>query len=512
MVQIGEIVFVVYMLIRFVRKKRVTANQSDTVSKFLMPKIFRSIFLVIALGVCHQALGQPRQTFIPLATYTKSSTDMIATMKAHLTGELNAMYWESPNEFILAINKARLSALVKLFKTQQIVKDSLLEGYVTRVLNNLLAKNAFDRNRARRVFILRSPFVNAVCYGRGIYFVTTALLGRVYSEDQLAFALAHELAHDDLGHVQERIRREAEIQLAKKSNEQLRKMFSGTIELEDIEEYRKLVYGVSRHTRARELEADSLGFIFFTNAGYRAEASSEMIDVLEHWQNPKYKVGAELFLPFDSENYPLQLYWFNERLSVYSSERSSYLWESDSIHSHPAFQLRKDKLLQYPVDHVEAIELSQEQFDKVTELAEFEAIENAFLYGQYDRAMFSALQLINRYPDNTYLVSRIAAMLINMFAAETPEHFSPYVPRFTDSYSEELRLVNNFLLNLTHKEIGEIAYHFLKNPKFFNRESKSHYYLLWKISELTYRFDEREQVKKDFKTKFNESVSAFDYK
>ncbi|HEY0651473.1 MAG TPA: M48 family metallopeptidase [Chryseosolibacter sp.] len=274
------------------------------------------------LFILNASLGQLHRDFKPLNTYTRSSTQVIGSVRAQLMGELNAMYDEQPNEFILAINRARLNALVKMFRTEQIVNDTLLETYVTRVLNNLLAKNAFDKNRARKVFILRSPFVNAICYGRGIYFVTTAMLGRVYSEDQLAFALAHELAHDALEHVQQRIKREADIQLAKKSNDQLRKIIAGTIDAEDIEEYRKLVYGVSRYTRAREMEADSLGFIFFTRAGYRADQAVELIDVLEHWQKPKYPLGAELFLPFDSENYPLQLYWFNERLSVFSNERS----------------------------------------------------------------------------------------------------------------------------------------------------------------------------------------------
>jgi predicted Zn-dependent protease len=466
--------------------------------------------LVICLIATITSFAQFENDFSPLNTYTKASL-VIDTVRAHFTGELNAMHAEKPNGFVLTINKARMEALLKLFKTQQIVKDSVLEGYVRRALNKLLTRNSFDRNRAHRIFILRSPFVNAVCYGRGIYFVTTAMLGRVYSEDQLAFALAHELAHNELGHVQERIRREAEIQLAKKSNEQLRKLIAGTIDVEDIEEYRKLVYGVSRYTRSREVEADSLGFVFFTNAGFRADQAVEMIDVLENWQEPKYEMGAELS-PFDSKNYPLQLYWFNERLSVYSNERSSYLWERDSIHSHPAYQLRKDKLREYPFEYAEENPSDQDAFDHMSARAEFETMENAILYRQYDRGMYVALQLLNRFPKNSYLVSRIGMMLVNMFAYESPEHISPYVSRYTASYSEELRLVNNFLLNLTHKELGEVAYHFLKRPEFFNNQSKNHYYLLWKICELTYRYEERDQVKKDFKAKFSESISAYEFK
>lgn len=484
----------------------------STVLKLLVR--FRVAYLLssMMLLTSYATYGQLDKDFKPLATYTRSSTKVIQSMRAQMTSELNTMYGKRPNDFILAIYQARLSALIKMVKNEQIVNDTVLEGYVTGVMNRLLTKNDFTNKEAHRVFVLRSPFVNAICYGRGIYFVTTALLSRVYSEDQLAFALAHELAHNDLEHVQQRIKREAEIQLAKKSNDQVRKIIAGTVDAEDIEEYRKLVYGVSRYTRERELEADSLGFMFFTTAGYNPEHATEMIDLLEHWQSPKLAIGAEMFLPFDSEDYPLQLYWFNERLSVYSNERSSYLWERDSIHSHPAYQQRKDKLAVYSIREGDPTEADQSTFENMAARAEFETLENAFLYRQYDRAMFSALQLINRYPDNTYLVSRMAVMLINMFAAETPEHVSPFVSRYTANYSKELRLVNNFLLNLTHRELGEVAYHFLKNPEFFDRETKSHYYLLWKICELTYRFQERDQLKSEFKTRFGENISSFEYK
>jgi predicted Zn-dependent protease len=51
-----------------------------------------------------------------------------------------------------------------------------------------------------RVGIMDDPHVNAASAGGGEFYVTTGLLQKA-NDDQLKGVLAHELAHDDLGHV-----------------------------------------------------------------------------------------------------------------------------------------------------------------------------------------------------------------------------------------------------------------------------------------------------------------------
>jgi predicted Zn-dependent protease len=51
-----------------------------------------------------------------------------------------------------------------------------------------------------RVAIMDDPHVNAASAGGGDFFVTTALLQKA-NDGQLRGVLAHEIAHDDLGHV-----------------------------------------------------------------------------------------------------------------------------------------------------------------------------------------------------------------------------------------------------------------------------------------------------------------------
>jgi len=80
-----------------------------------------------------------------------------------------------------------------------------LEPRETQRLQGVMAPlvRAMDHPRPLdqvRIVIMDDPHVNAASAGRGEFYVSTALLQKA-NDGQLAGVLAHELAHDDLGHV-----------------------------------------------------------------------------------------------------------------------------------------------------------------------------------------------------------------------------------------------------------------------------------------------------------------------
>ena len=113
---------------------------------------------------------------------------------------------------IREINFERRTNFMEKVMSGAFIKDDSLEKYVDNVLHRIIEGNTLG-SYPRRTLILSSPNVNAVCYGQGIYAVTVSLLGRVENEDQLAFILAHEIAHDELGHIRTRIVQEADLDL-----------------------------------------------------------------------------------------------------------------------------------------------------------------------------------------------------------------------------------------------------------------------------------------------------------
>lgn len=72
-----------------------------------------------------------------------------------------------------------------------LVRDPALNGYV----KGIICKLAPDRCDSIRLYILDVPYFNAAMMPNGAMQVWTGLLLRAHSEAQLAFVLAHEIAH-----------------------------------------------------------------------------------------------------------------------------------------------------------------------------------------------------------------------------------------------------------------------------------------------------------------------------
>lgn len=479
-------------------------------------------------GVCHHALpylallvsvpfhyGFAQVDFNhyrPRGIHSAASTELIESLKHNLRQETVALEEAERFNTIKRLNVARSKLIVNMVENGAFIKDDSLETYVNKVLENILHSNGITAATAR-VLILDSPLVNAYCFGQGIYVVTIGLLGRISTEDELAFTIAHEVAHDVLGHIKARLIRETEVSLEKKSREQITKIATGTIDVEDIEEFRKLVYGARKHNRISEMEADSMGLLLMQKASYGQEAALSMLTALDESLKPKFDVGADLIWPLHSTDYPLQAAWFDKRLSIYSrGQTDSYLYALDSIETHPDIELRKKRIEDYWRNDILVRYHQPEEFaDAVTLLAEFETLQSAYEKGSFDRGIYYALQLLNRYPQNPFLISRIGKMLIALYEAKNnnDNSFLKFVPRYTAYYSDELTLVNNMLHNLSTKELGELTFHFLNNPGHFNPDERSHYYLLWRISDLTYRKDMADDIKRGFRERFDSNIGGY---
>jgi predicted Zn-dependent protease len=114
-----------------------------------------------------------------------------------------------------------------------------------------------------RVAIMDDPHVNAASAGGGEFYVTTGLLLKA-SDDQLRGVLAHELAHDDLGHVAKAQALGAGVGIGVIVLDQL---FPGSGSLTPIAG--ALI--TSGYSRQEEYDADRHGVDLLRGAGYSKE-------------------------------------------------------------------------------------------------------------------------------------------------------------------------------------------------------------------------------------------------
>lgn len=141
---------------------------------------------------------------------------------------------------------------------------------LNRIMVPLL--RAADRPRRLsevRIRIVSDPEINAANAGGGEFYVTTGLLERA-SDEQLRGVLAHEIAHDDLGHVAKAQILGAGLNL-------------GAILLEEFIPGSKAITPIAGtliargYSRSEEYEADRHGVEILRRAGYSKEV---MIDAL----------------------------------------------------------------------------------------------------------------------------------------------------------------------------------------------------------------------------------------
>lgn len=469
----------------------------------------RNILITVLLLVCHFSNGQLTEKYTPRETHSELSKDLINGLESQFEEEDRNM---PGSREVRQINFDRRMTFMGKVLDGGFIKDDSLETYVSHVLEKIVSNNSLQ-SYPRRVLILSSPQVNAVCYGQGIYAVTVSLLGRIENENQLAFILAHELAHDELGHIRTRIVQEADLDLENKAREQTFRIISGKIVKEEIDEFRKLIYDFSRHSRKNEMRADSMAIVLLRNARYDENEAFSALTILQSPQSPKHQIGADLFSPFHSASYPFEDYWLNDRLTAYSKKyMRTFLYSPDSIESHPSIEQRKVAIKPYLKNqHQDTIHQSLPFVSAVSEIAAFETVESAYNNNDYDQALYYALQVYNRYPHNTYIISRIGKILTDLYEAKNANRFHLYVAKYTPGYCDELKLINGFLHNLTQKELGEIAFHFLSNQSIFNSKDKSHHYLLWKISSLTRRDDFVTKVSDQYKSSFGTWINHYKY-
>lgn len=465
---------------------------------------------LVFLLSCHALQAQFEYHYTPRKTYSEYSRDLIVSLRNQLQMELSNLKGVPHEGVVRRIYTERTDFLIRQVKARVFIQDDSLEGFVRSVMEKIAGSNTMG-DHPRQVLVLKSAEVNAFCFGKGVFVVTTGLLSRLDNESELAFTLAHEMAHDELDHTRARVLQEAEINLAKNTTAQINKIIGGEITLEDIEAFRKLIYGVSRYSREKEIEADSLGFQFFKNASYQQSQSLALLNLLDSAEFPKRLLNERIFVPFHFSKYPFQEHWLKERLSIYSKKSdNTFIFSNDSIRSHPDIQIRKGALRGYVQKSEHPLNYQSPEFIRsVVEMAEFESVESTFMNRQYDRCLFHALQLLSVYPKNVYLITTISRVLTGLREARDDNMFMNFVPLYTSYYSDQLRLVNNFLHNLTTRELGEVAYHFLNNQSNFNSNEEDHYYLLWKLSNLTYRPEVHEKIRQAYKAKFNKNISVY---
>lgn len=320
------------------------------------------------------------------------------------------------------------TSIDRILHSENCVFGDPISTYVKDIAKNLLQDDAETFSQLR-FYTLKSNETNAFSTDQGIIFVTTGLISQVSSEAQIAYVLAHEIAHYKRKHVLER--------------------FKQNVTLKNAD-----YYELSTYSKERELEADADAIELYKKAGYDEALIEPTFDVLMY----SYLPFDEVRIPenfFNSGEFYVPDFKFPKEVFAITAEENY----NDSKSSHPNISKRKKQVL----DVLEKGNgwtgsptiLGADRFNEIRTIARFESVRNSIISLDLTNALYSIYILEKEFPQSNYLTSMKAKTWLALAQTKSQSMSKPYESR---KHKEgEIAALHSILKKMDKLELASIA-------------------------------------------------------
>lgn len=328
--------------------------------------------------------------------------------------------------------------LKEWFQSGTILYGTAINRYVNTVADHLLAHDPELRQKIR-IYIIKSTDVNAYTTEEGIILVNLGLIAQLTNESELAFILAHEIAHYSEKHI---------YQLQEyKSNTK-----SGDL---------KTSY-LSYHNRSREteMEADRLALErYIVNSPYSYSVLDGVFDILQYDYLPFDELPFEKGY-FETEFYQFPDHYFLSGTSPIKS-RDDYV---DTLSTHPNLKRRRENIKNSTAlkkeERKSIFVQPEETFNEIRELARFECINIFITKNKFADAIYNTYLLQKEHPNNKFLDMAMAYSLYGIHKHKMNANFNQVVESYKKIEGEKQQL-HHILGKLTRPELNLLALRFL---------------------------------------------------
>lgn len=293
----------------------------------------------------------------------------------------------------------------ELFKTGNLYLENDLTKKVNQITENII-ENVPNLRGKIKVFVTRNLSVNAFCFADGYLFINIGLIAEMENESQLAFIIAHEIAH---------YVKEHSVKDTKKFTDS--KESDGNNDSKTRNEFRRLQF-----SRDSEFDADGYAVQLIIQAGYDINEGPKALAKLGKKEN--FDSDSSLVLLnkyFKNEFSEYDTAWINKTnlnsivVRESKSKEINNITESfnDLFSTHPETEKRVFALKEI-IENTEKSKPSlglDNSYESLRFIAQFEMIENSLRESQFIHALYYAFQLSEKYPKNKYLKIAISKSL-----------------------------------------------------------------------------------------------------
>ncbi len=360
----------------------------------------------------------------------------------------------------------RYNYINNLLEAKAVIYDESLYNYIDSIFNVITKSNPKLQSMEFRFFISNSPIPNAASIGDGTFIINLGLIRKLDNEAQLAFVICHEISHFYLDHSNQSV--------LKRHEKAQSKIFQKELDSIAAQKYgrnnmmksmlKNNIYSQMNHSRLQEMEADSLGLVFFKNTIYNPTQSITCMNLLDTIDFYKYheKINYNKSLSF--ENYPFRNRWLESETSMFGGPIEENYWDRDSIKSHPDCKIRsaflKNSLLHTKVKVQNNYLQDSAYFASVKEQADYEFINSWIYYEDYGHALFFCLKQLESNQNDTYLLIKVSQIFKLIYDSQINHQYSKYVERPSPNNEKEYNQFLDFLDNIRLSEFANLSYHY----------------------------------------------------
>ncbi|MBI4946594.1 MAG: M48 family metalloprotease [Bacteroidetes bacterium] len=329
------------------------------------------------------SIGKLPDDFVISAT-SKAQADIVKLKKQNDSKSKEKMRFIISNTFFID----------NVLKSGKVLYGDPISKYVGKVADEVLKKDISLREKLR-IYVVKSPVVNAYAFDNGIILITTGLISQLENEAQLAFVLCHEIVHYNHKHSMN-----ARLEFLSMNKKKRSFNRNGT----------NLLLEKSKFSKKQESQADEEGFQSFTLTPYSYKSIDGLFDVFQYSYLPFEDMEFDKKY-FNDQSFIIPDAYYLDKVKDISSD-DNY---NDSLSTHPNIRKRREKisdLVQGKSDEGrKEFVVSQLEFERARDFSRFETCRMYMQDIDYPEAIYSAYVLLKKYPNNLYLKKTIANSL-----------------------------------------------------------------------------------------------------
>ncbi len=468
--------------------------------KVCSAKYYLLLFAILQIGL--PTMGQVDYTkdYVPKQHYSRFSFDLIRSIT--IQGGQQILGLDENEQHMDEYFASTTLDLIELVKKDKFIDDDSLKAFLHGIIKKINYNNSIKV--PRRILVLRSELVNAYSLGEGTLIVSNGLLSQIDNEQQLAFIIAHEMAHWELDHFKQKINKTIDAESAYNPGKELKKIDKGSFSIEGIRNIKSWHYDRKRFSRQVEYQADSLAVELYKNAFSEEQQIVFALNELDSGFVQGPYLGARVFKDLNFKKYPFRKEWAVIEKETYIDPTSYSLLHPDSSLTHPEIEMRIElieKLLGQTFNGTQSF--VSDEYYKIKTDALFENIEACYINQNWPLTLYYALRLKQEFPENAYLTEMITTSLLQVYYLKKSKELEAIL-KDTTGYNMEQKYVYNFLINIEAHELAEVIYHFINKKGNFNREDEDHYMLLFDACRITDRQRIQTMVKNRYLENFED--------